>query len=144
MPFDFVTDITSENGLPSTSALSSATTHLHTPMQNDTIYTDIYIDDSDKSYRPDQDNNSEHQLHRPELNTRVDMQSVQHDTTSMRKVSVIIPDVVDSEDATCQDSRAKGFSNHSDYWKRVISFGTASADLIIPVDDELVNKKNSR
>ena len=107
-------------------------------MQNDTIYTDVYIDDSDKSYRPDQNNNSEHQSHRPELNTRVDMQSVQQDTTSVRKVPVTVPDVVDSEDATCQDSCAKGSSNRSDYWKRVISFGTASADLIILVDDELV------
>ncbi len=62
----------------------------------------------------------------------------------MRKVPVTIPGVVDSEDATCQDSCAKGSSNHSDCWKRVISFGTASADLIIPVDDELVSKKNSR
>ena len=60
MPFDFVTDITSDDGLPSTSALNGATEHLHTAMQNDTIYTNVYIDDSDKSYRPDQDNNSEH------------------------------------------------------------------------------------
>ena len=107
------------------------------------IYRCIYIDDSDKSYRPDQDNNSEHQSHRPELNTRVDMQSVQQDTTSVAKVPVTIPGVVDSENATRQDSRCKGFSNHSDYWKRVTSFGTASADLIIPVDDELVSRKNS-
>ena len=103
----------------------------------------IYIYDSDKSYRPEKGNNSEHQSHRPELNTRVDMQSVQQDTTSVAKVLVIIPGVVDSEDTTCQDSRCKGFSNHSDYWKRVISFGTASANLIIPVDDKLVNRKNS-
>ena len=104
---------------------------------------DSFLNDSDKSYRPGKDNNSEHQSHRPELNTRVDMQSVQQDTTSVRKVPVTVPDVVDSENATCQDSCAKGSSNHSDYWKRVISFGTASADLIIPVDDEQVSRKNS-
>ena len=116
MPFDFVTDITFENGLPSTSALNSATAHLHTSMQGDTTHTDVCVTDSDKSYRPDKDNNSEHQSHRPELNTRVDMQSVQQDTTSVAKVPVIIPGVVDSENTTCQDSRCKGFSNHSDYW----------------------------
>jgi hypothetical protein len=71
------------------------------------------------------------------------MQSVQQDTTSVRKVPVTVPGVVDSENATCQDSCAKGSSNRSDYWKRVISFGTASANLIIPVYDELVSKRNS-
>ena len=71
------------------------------------------------------------------------MQSVQQDTTSVAKVPVTIPGVVDSENTTRQDGCCKGSSNHSDYWKRVISFGTASANLIIPVNDELVSKKNS-
>ena len=93
MPFDFVTDITFENGLPSTSALNSATAHLHTSMQDNNTHTNVCATDSDESYRPDKDNNSEHQSHRPELNTRVDMQSVQQDTTSVRKVPVTVPTI---------------------------------------------------
>ena len=142
MPFDFVNGFTSDNGLPSTSALTSTTAHPHTSIQDDIVYSDEYANDSDKSDRPEQTNDSD-KSHRPKLNTRVEMQSIQQDTTSVRKVPVTVPGVVDSEDATCQDSCAKGSSNRSDYWKRVISFGTTSANLIIPVDDEVVSKKNS-
>mgnify|MGYP006170797505 CR=1 FL=1 len=88
-----VVNISTENELPSTSALNSATTHMHTSMQDNTAHTDVCVIDSDKSYRPDKDNNSEYQSHRPELNTRVDMQSVQQDTTSVAKVPVIIPTI---------------------------------------------------
>jgi hypothetical protein len=72
------------------------------------------------------------------------VQNVQQDTTSVRKVPVTIPDVVDSEDVTLQDGCAKGSGNHSGYWKSVVSFGTASADLIVPVDDKHINRKTSR
>ena len=72
------------------------------------------------------------------------MQSVQQDTASVRRVPVTIPDVVDSEDVTLQDGCAKGSGNHSGYWKSVVSFGTASADLIVPVDDENINRHISR
>ena len=115
MSFDIVNDSAIENELPSSSALNSATAHLHTSMQDNSTHTDVCVTDSDKSYRPDQDNNSEHQSHRPELNTRVDMQSVQQDTTSVAKVPVTIPGVVDSENTTRQDGCCKGSSNHSDY-----------------------------
>ena len=62
----------------------------------------------------------------------------------MRKVPVTIPDVVDSEDVTLQDGCAKVSSKHSGYWKSVVSFGTASADLIVPIDDENINRHTSR
>ncbi len=72
------------------------------------------------------------------------MNDVQQDTASKRRVLVTIPDVVDSENVTLQDGCAKGSSNHSGYWKSVVSFGTASTDLIVPVDDEHINRKTSR
>ncbi len=82
--------------------------------------------ESDKPYRPDSLASINYdRSYRPELLTRVEVQNVQHDTASVRKVPVIIPDVVDSEDATLQDGCAKGSNNHSGYWKSVVSFGTA-------------------
>ncbi len=124
MSSDFVNGFTSDNGMPSTSALNSTSAHQHTSIQEDVVYSDEYANHFDKSHRPERSNDFD-KSHRPELNTRVEMQSVQQDTTSVRKVTVTIPGVVDSEDATGQDSCAKGSNNYSDYWKRVISFGTA-------------------
>jgi hypothetical protein len=111
--FDIVNDSAIENELPSTSAPTGVPTHLHTNMQNIVTNTHVSGTESDMPYRPDSP-------------TRVEMQNVQSETCiPVRKVPVNHSGHVDGEDVTCQDGCAKGSSNHSDHWKRVISFGTA-------------------
>ena len=75
MSSDFVNGFTFDNDLPSTSALNNTSTHPHTSIHDDIVYSDEYADDSDKSHRPEQTNNSD-MSHMPELDTRVEMQSV--------------------------------------------------------------------
>ena len=112
------------------------------PYRPDSLLTLI---DSEKPHRPDSLLNDSDKSYRPVSPlTRVEVQNVQQDTASVRKVPVTIPDVVDSEDVTLQDGCAKVSSKHSGYWKSVVSFGTASADLIVPVDDENINRHTSR
>ena len=125
MSFDIVNDSAIENELPSTSAPTGVPAHLHTNMQSIVTNTHVSDTESDMPYRPDSF-------------TRVEMQNVQSETCiPVRKVPVNHSGHVDGEDVTCQDGCAKGSSNHSDHWKRVISFGTASTDLIIPADDDI-------
>ena len=53
MPSDVVNNITTENGLPSTSAPSGVTAHLQSNTQNSMLDTDVSNIDSDMSHRPE-------------------------------------------------------------------------------------------
>ena len=133
-------DDSKESELPSTSAHTATATDVPA-IAYDSFDNGTKLTDSEKPHRPDSLHNDSDKSHRPvSMLTRVEVQNVQQDTASVRRFPVNIPDVVDSEDVTLQDSCAKGSGNHSDYWKSVVSFGTASADLIVPVDDEHINK----
>ena len=113
MPSDVVKDITTENGLPSTSAPSGVTSHLQSNTQNSMLDTDVSNIDSDMS-------------HRPKSLTRVEhAERSVGDVDTCAKGSSNHSGHVEDENVTCQDSCAKGSSNHSDYWKCVVSFGTA-------------------
>ncbi len=97
--------------------------NMHENMQHDSIDDGTKLIDSDKLHRPDSLLNDSDKSYRPvSMLTRVEVQNVQQDTASVRKVTVTIPDVVDSEDVTLQDGCAKGSGNHSGYWKSVVSF----------------------
>ena len=124
-----VVNISTENELSSTSVPSGAIAHMHNNMQNSMLDTDVPIMESDMPYRPDSTTCVAH------------AERSVGDVDTCAKGSSNHSGHVEDENVTCQYSCAKGSSNHADYWKRVISFGTASADLIIPVDDELVKKR---
>ena len=59
MSSDFVNGFTFDNGMPSTSALTSTSTHPHTSIQDDVVYSDEYANDFDKSHRPERTNDSD-------------------------------------------------------------------------------------
>jgi hypothetical protein len=123
---------------------------MHEIMQCNIGNKDILSIDSEKSHRPEPFKDSD-KSHRPELalknsdnsridqnfQTRVEMQNVQQDTAFVRRFPVNIPDVVDGENVTLQDGRAEVSSKHPGYWKSVVSFGTASADLIVLIDEDI-------
>ena len=82
--------------------------NMHENMQHDSIYDGTKLIDSDKPHRPDSLHNDSDKSHRPvSMLTRVEVQNVQQDTTSVRRFPVNIPDVVDSEDVTLQVGCAK-------------------------------------
>ena len=61
-------------------------------MQHDSIDNGTKLLDSDKPHRPDSLHNDSVKPHRPvSMLTRVDMQNVQQDTASVRRVPVTIP-----------------------------------------------------
>ena len=85
---------------------------MHENMQRDSIDNGTTkLLDSDKPHRPDSLLNDYGKSYRPvSILTRVEVQNVQQDTTSVRWFPVNNPDVVESEDVTLQDGCAKGSS----------------------------------
>ena len=67
----------------------------------DSIDNGTKLIDSDKPHRPDSLLNDSDKSYSPvSMLTRVEVQNVQRDTASVRRVPVTIPDIVDSEDVT--------------------------------------------